>query len=478
MPQHPEESDARVIQIGPHLRRRQITASTQTDRLSRSELLFDGASADRLVRIDAAMPPIEGEFDGVDHIASLTLGVSSGAFYPLIATEDTPAAAAVLGFTELEIMLQTPGEYSPSFAQLVAANAHAAGVTIRSVHTIEQLHPVMSPYERRAEEGREMMYRAIEFASIVGAGVLVWHGPYRREVASKVQWQRFIEETRELASQCRANGITLALENVGRCALGHVRDVTAFARELAEFEDDSIGFVFDPFQAAEAGANPFMMLAAMGNRVVNVHVSDWLESDPSQRHLPPGDGDLPWPAITRAIAGSGYEGPLIIEGVLGSDEIAADRVRDVLEPLIRAVFSFPPKASRDKGVLPPPTELPPGVLEGIRLFNQRRFYEQHEVIEQEWHAEHTTVRVLYQGILQIGVGFHHALNGNFRGAVALLTAGADKVAHFTPTAYGIDTNRLVLETRNCITQLNVLGERNLAAFESELIPQIHLTNTK
>lgn len=473
MPQHPEQFDARVIEFGPHLRRRK--ASAETDRLTRSELLFDDASADRLVRIDSAMPPIEGEFDGVDHIASLTLGISSGAFYPSVATEDTPAAAAALGFTQLEIMLQTPGEYEPTFAQVVATNARAVGVSIRSVHTMETLHPVLSPYERRADEGREMMYRAIEFARIVGARVLVWHGPNRRDVANRQNWQRFIKETRKLAAQCRANGITLALENVGRCALGQVRDVTAFARELADFEDDSIGFVFDPYQAAEAGANPFMMLAAMGNRVVNVHVSDWIESDPGQRHLPPGDGDLPWPAITRAIAGSGYEGPLIIEGVLGSDTETADRVRGTLEPLIRAVFSFPPKASRDRGALPPPTTLPPGVLEGIRLFNQRRFYEQHEVIEQEWHAEHTTVRVLYQGILQIGVGFHHALNGNFRGAVALLTAGADKVAHFVPTAFGIDTARLVLETRNCITQLNVLGERNLSAFEPELIPIIHIT---
>lgn len=469
----PDHSEARVIPLLPHLRRRQGYGSPAPRAKHRSELLLDDASADRLVRIDAAMPPLEGEQDGVSHLAALSLGVSSGAFYPYIATEDTPAAAAELGFSQLEIMLQTVGEYDLSFAQMVAAHADEAGVNIRSVHTLEQYHQVLSPYERRAQEGREMMARAVGVAATVGAEVLVWHGPKREQVQTPEGWDQFIEETHSIAEQCADAGVTLALENVGRCALGHVRDVTAFAKHLADFDEDAFGFVFDPFQAAEAAANPFMMLAAMGNRVVNVHISDWLEEDPTQRHLPPGDGDLPWPALTRAIAGSGYEGPLMIEGSLGSDDEVVKRVRNTMEPLIRSVFSFPPRPGvGDKG-LPPPTELPPGVLEGIRLFNQRRFYEQHEVIEHEWHAERTRIRALYQGILQIGVGFHHALNANHKGAVALLTDGIAKVEQFKPAALGVDTARLVRESRACLEQITILGERNIVAFEIETIPQIH-----
>lgn len=473
VPNTPEESDSRVIPLFPHLRRRQGYNPNTRKRDQRSELLLDDASADRLVRIDAAMPPLDGEQEGVSHLASLSLGVSSGAFYPHIATEDTPAAAAALGFSELEIMLQTVGEYDLSFARTVAANAQEAAVNIRSVHTWEQFHQVLSPYERRAQEGREMMTRAIQVAATVGASVLVWHGPNRTEVQSPEGWERFIEETLAITAQCADAGITLAIENVGRSALGQVRDITAFAKHLGEFDERAFGFVFDPFQAAEAGANPFMMLAAMGNRVVNVHISDWLEADPSQRHLAPGDGDLPWPALTRAIAGSGFEGPLIIEGALGTGSEIADRVRNTMEPLIRSVFDFPPRAGVPGEGLPPPTVLPLGVQEGIRLFNQRRFYEQHEVIEHEWHAERTGIRVLYQGILQIGVGFHHALNGNHKGAVALLTDGISKVEQFLPAALDIDTARLAREARICLDQIMVLGERNISAFEIETIPEIH-----
>lgn len=470
MPDTPEQPEARVIPLLPHLARKRLLGRPAA---RRSELLLDEASADRLVRIDAAMPPIEGEHEGIQHIAALELGVSSGAFYPSIATEDTPAAAAALGFTEMEVMLQTAGEYQSNFAREVATNATSAGVHIRSVHTMEHFHQVLSPYHRRAAEAHAMMDSAIEFAAIVGAQVLVWHGPTRVTVQAPGAWDRFVEETSAMAMRCADAGIVLALENVSRCALAQVRDVAAFARALGDVPVDALGFVFDPFQAAEAGANPFMMLAAMGNRVVNVHLSDWLQADPSQRHLPPGDGDLPWPALTRAIAGSGYDGPLIIEGGLGTGDTVATRVRETLEPLVRAVFPFPPRGSRPDAPLPVPADIPPGVRKGINLFNQRKFYEQHEVIEHEWHAERSSVRRLYQGLLQIGVGFHHALNGNHRGALTLLNEGTDKVAAFTPSALGIDTGRLVRETQDCIEQLTVLGEHNIHAFNSSGIPLIH-----
>lgn len=469
-----ESESARVIAFGPHLRKKRAERSPQDEAIHTS-LLLDSASADRIVRMEASMGPIEGEHDGVEHITALRLAVSSGAFYPHIPTEHTPAAAAALGFHELEIMLQTVGEYELDFAREVATNAQAAGVRIRSVHTWEDLHKVVSPYARRAEEGRAMMRKAIEFAREVGAEVLVWHGPARNVVHTPEGWPLFIEEVLAIGKQCQEAGITLALENVGRASLGHVRDVAAFAKVLADRDpEQTIGFVFDPFQAAEASANPFMMLAAMGNRIVNVHISDWLERDPGQRHLPPGDGDLPWPALTRAIASTGYDGPLVIEGTLGTTDEISSRVRSFLEPLVKSVFPFPPQANGKKPSATPPSELPLGVRQGIQLFNQRKFYEQHEAIEHEWHAELTDIRTLYQGLLQIGVGFHHALAGNHKGAMSLLNDGTAKVQQFTPIALGIDTARLVRETNACIEQLSVLGERRIDAFEPELIPQIHL----
>ncbi len=433
----------------------------------------DRQDVDRLLHLETFAEPRPGEDEEIAHVRSVELAASSGAFFPHVPTEDVPQAAARLGIRTIEVMLQTAGEYAPEFIAVLARNARDAGVRIHAVHTFESLHRMLNPYPRRVAEGRELFRRGIDAAATLGADVLVWHGPTRHEVSSDDGWERFIALSGELAKECGQAGVTLGIENVSRCALSQVRHVVTFAKRLGEIgSPEEIGFVFDPFQAAEAGANPFMMLAAMGNRIVDVHISDYREHDPSQRHLPPGDGDLPWPALVRAIAGSGYSGPIMIEGPLGHGDEVMERIRQRFNPLIRSVFPFSPDEHRHEG--DQESTLPDGVLEGIALFNQRRFFEQHEVIEHEWHAERGSIRRLYQGILQIGVGFYHALNGNHRGAISLLTDGITKTASFQPEARGVNTAKLVREARACLNQIIALGPDRIGEFDASRIPKIEL----
>ena len=245
----------------------------------------------------------------------------------------------------------------------------------------------------------------------------------------------------------------------------------AFAARLPEVDPGrAVGFAFDPFQAAEAGANPFMLLAAMGDRVVEVHLSDHRAGDPTARHLPPGDGDLPWPALLRAIGGV-YGGPLMVEANLGPEGADFGRVRSHLQPLIDGIGT-------GNGTERCASKPPPGVLEGIRLFNAREFYECHEAIEHVGHAERGEIRLLYQGILQIGVGFHHARNGNYRGAVLLLTDGIAKTSRFLPRCLGIETARLVTESQGCLDRIVELGPERLGEFEVTEAPLVHFADER
>jgi sugar phosphate isomerase/epimerase/predicted metal-dependent hydrolase len=383
--------------------------------------------------------------------------------YPGTATEEAPLVAARWGVQDLELMLQTAGEYDPAFIKLVKANVTAAGGRVHALHSFQSLHPMTTPYARRTEEAIALFRRAIDAAVELGAGAIVWHGLSRQEATGPAAWEAFLRSTERLAAFCAEAGVTLAIENVSWCILSSVRDVMAFAARILELgPPGSVGFAFDPFQAAEAGANPFMILAAMEGAIADVHLSDHRECDPAQRHLLPGDGDLPWPALIRAIAGSGYDGPMMIEGAI-PDADAVARARSRLEPLIDVV-----RADEDPCAGPPPA----GVLEGISLFNERQFYEAHETLEHEWHAERRPIRRLYQGILQIGVGFHHARGGNHRGAVLLLTDGIEKVSGFLPSCQGIDTARLLRESQVCLDQIEALGPEGLERFDWELLPTI------
>ncbi len=392
----------------------------------------------------------------------LELGLSSGALYPHVATEETAEVAARLGLWELELMLQTAGEYEAIFLRDTARRCREAGCRVHAVHLWRDFHPLLSPYPRRVAEGYAHFARAIEGAQLLGARVLVWHGPEQGELGPEAAWEGFIDVAAERVAACGAAGLTLAVENVSWCALASAREVSAFAARLP----DAPGFAFDPFQAAEAGANPFMVLAAMGERVVDVHLSDRRAADPTARHLPPGDGDLPWPALLRAIAGAGYTGPLIVEGRLGPDPASSlARVRQRLDPVLAALGR--PLETAATGEPLCQGVAPAGLRTGIALFNAQRFYDAHEAIEPEWHAERRPIRRLYQGILQIGIGFHHAQNGNQRGAIALLTDGIAKTGAFIPRCLGIETGQLVAESQACLDQLLSRG-----AIDQSRIPTI------
>ena len=115
---------------------------------------------------------------------------------------------------------------------------------------------------------------------------------------------------------------------------------------------------------------------------------------------------------------------------------------------------------------------PAGLLAGIDLFNRREFFECHEVLEDLWRAEPAPVRLLYQGILQIGVGFHHLGRGNWVGAFRQLEKGISRVNRFLPSCLGVDTERLVREAGGCLDLLRALGPAELERFDWSLVPKI------
>ena len=108
-------------------------------------------------------------------------------------------------------------------------------------------------------------------------------------------------------------------------------------------------------------------------------------------------------------------------------------------------------------------------MQGIDEFNRRLFFEQHETLEHEWLAETDPVRYLYQGILQIGVGFEHLRRGNAYGARRLWRRGMGYLEPFAGGCMGVDVDRLVAETERCDEELERVG---LERFDRGLIPRI------
>ncbi len=82
-------------------------------------------------------------------------------------------------------------------------------------------------------------------------------------------------------------------------------------------------------------------------------------------------------------------------------------------------------------------ELPEPFAEAVRLFNAGEYFECHEVVEELWREESTSLRLFYQGILQVAVGCYHlTVRRNRHGALSKLRAGVEKLHQF-PAVMGL-----------------------------------------
>ncbi len=116
--------------------------------------------------------------------------------------------------------------------------------------------------------------------------------------------------------------------------------------------------------------------------------------------------------------------------------------------------------------------LPPLVVRGLQEFNRGQYYRCHETLEDAWNAESRSVRLLYQGILQIAVGFFHIKKGNWRGAVKVLERGIPKVARFAPVCQSVDVASLLMAAQAVQTEILRLGADGLASFDTRQLPKV------
>jgi hypothetical protein len=108
----------------------------------------------------------------------------------------------------------------------------------------------------------------------------------------------------------------------------------------------------------------------------------------------------------------------------------------------------------------------------VAMFNAGEFFEQHEVLEELWREASGPPRELYQGILQVGVGFHHLERGNQRGALSLLDRGLARLWRVPPGTEGIDVGALIVAATRCRDRIADLGPGRLDQFDRGSIPKI------
>ncbi len=119
---------------------------------------------------------------------------------------------------------------------------------------------------------------------------------------------------------------------------------------------------------------------------------------------------------------------------------------------------------------------PSGLLAGIAQFNAGEYWECHETLEELWRPEPDPIRYLYQGILQVGVGFYHLRRGNWRGATNKLRGGLGYLAPSAPACMGVDVARLRAEAGAVLAALESLGAGRIDEYDAGDLPRVHLVS--
>ena len=117
---------------------------------------------------------------------------------------------------------------------------------------------------------------------------------------------------------------------------------------------------------------------------------------------------------------------------------------------------------------------PPYLCRGVTQFNQRAYWECHETLEALWIAEPRPVRELYQGVLQVGVAFHHLRNGNYPGAVKMLRRGLPRLRDLPETCQGLRVTELYRSARAIHDRVVELGPERIGELDANKLPRIAL----
>jgi hypothetical protein len=78
-----------------------------------------------------------------------------------------------------------------------------------------------------------------------------------------------------------------------------------------------------------------------------------------------------------------------------------------------------------------------------RLFNDKQFFEAHEVLEDLWLESEGEIKDFYKGLIQCAVAFVHLQRHNSRGAHKLFTSSTGYLRKYLPKYGCVDTANLL-----------------------------------
>lgn len=112
--------------------------------------------------------------------------------------------------------------------------------------------------------------------------------------------------------------------------------------------------------------------------------------------------------------------------------------------------------------------------EAAKLFNEKLFFECHDLLEDAWAGERGDDKEFLHGLIQIAVGLYHVGAGNHQGAVNLLERGVTGLERFEPATHGLDVAALREKASECLRKSRLALEGEPPEWEERDVPRMEL----
>lgn len=253
----------------------------------------------------------------------MKIGISTASFYPA-EIEKGIVYASELGFQYVELFINSASEYIPPFRTQLKQQLDALGLQVISIHPYTSAmegHLLFSDYTRRTQDSLSQYERYFEAAAAFGASFFTFHGEQLRMRGlppARAESRRF-DTYRQLCARAKTYGVTFTQENVSWCKSGDL----AFLKRLYDNVPE-LRYTLDIKQAHRAGLSWDDYVDIVGDRIVNLHISDYTRQSDC---LLPGQGSVDFPALFGKLKAYGYQGSALVE-VYSNDYSHVEQLRD------------------------------------------------------------------------------------------------------------------------------------------------------
>lgn len=111
-------------------------------------------------------------------------------------------------------------------------------------------------------------------------------------------------------------------------------------------------------------------------------------------------------------------------------------------------------------------------LEGIRLFNDRKFWEAHETFEDVWRAQKGDAKKLVQGFVQAAAALSYIAKRRYESILYLLDKSVEKLSAMKDFLPGLEISSLIDSLRRIKEEVRQIGEEGLGRFDPSGYPVI------